>query len=144
MRTGGITISHTNPNSRFDYRSWFDRQVARRTEEALAARDAAFAARYETAPNAVLVQYLRFCADTLCHTPAPEEIDGSPLLMQRFGSWEEAVRAAGLRHAPPEMKLSQTARYHRERKVQAPLFFAESEANKRAKREKARAAPSEK
>lgn len=137
-------MSHTNPNFRFDYKSWFDRQVARRTEETLAARDAAFVARYETAPNAVLVQYLRFCAETLGRTPAPVEIDGSPLLMQRFGSWEEAVRAAGLRHAPPEIGLRQTARFRREKTVQAPLFFAESETNKRAKREKARAAPNEK
>mgnify|MGYP007010502231 FL=1 len=36
-------MSHRNPRERFDYKSWFERNVAKRTVAALEARDAEFA-----------------------------------------------------------------------------------------------------
>lgn len=130
-------MSHTNPRARFDYQSWFDRHVAERTVAALEARDAAFAAQYAEAPLSELAGYLLRQAQALRHTPAPTEIDGGEFIAQRFGSWERAVMAAGL-PAPKAMpKLKNTARYRREKAVQEPLFYAESEAKKKAKRERA-------
>lgn len=43
-------MSHLNPNQHFDVESWRDRQIAQRTKDALAARDAAFAESTRTRP----------------------------------------------------------------------------------------------
>lgn len=130
-------MSHTNPRARFDYQSWFDRHVTERTIAALEARDAAFAERYAEASLPELAQYLIQCACSLGHSPSPTEIDGGEFIAQRFGSWEKAVMAAGLPAPKAIPKLKNTARYRAEKAVQEPLFYAESEAKKKAKRERA-------
>lgn len=125
-------MSHFNPNQHFDVENWRDQQIAQRTKDALAARDAAFAERYAETPLRELAQYLTRCACTLRHSPAPCEVDGGAFIEQRFGSWDAAMRAAYL---PParRMKLNSTARYRKERAVQEPLFLAERKEKKRQK-----------
>lgn len=125
-------MSHWDPNRKFDYNSWCDQQIAQRTKDALAARDAAFAEKHAETPLRELAQYLARCACTLRHSPAPCEIDGGAFIEQRFGSWDAALRAACL---PPArmMKLNSTARYRKERAVQEPLFLAERKEKKRQK-----------
>ena len=131
-------MSHRNPRERFDYKSWFERNVAKRTVAALEARDAAFAEKHAGTPLRELALYLTRCARTLRHSPAPCEVDGGAFIEQRFGSWDAAMRAACL---PPArtMKLNGTARYKREKAVQEPLFYEESERKKKEKRAKAAA-----
>lgn len=121
-------MSNRNPRERFDYKSWFERNVAKRTVAALEARDAAFAEKHAETPLRELAQY----ACTLRHSPAPCEVDGGAFIEQRFGSWDAALRAACL---PPArmMKLNGTARYRKERAVQEPLFLAERKEKKRQK-----------
>ena len=121
-------MSHLNPNQHFDVESWRDRQIAQRTKDALAARDAAFAEKHAETPLRELAQYLARCA----HSPAPCEVDGGAFIEQRFGSWDAALRAACL---PPArmMKLNGTARYRKERAIQEPLFLAERKEKKRQK-----------
>lgn len=125
-------MSHRNPRERFDYKSWFERNVAKRTVAALEARDAAFAEKHADTPLEELAQYLVRRANMLRHTPVPCEIDGGEFIEQRFGSWDAALRAACL---PPArmMKLNSTARYRKERAVQEPLFLAERKEKKRQK-----------
>ena len=125
-------MSHWDPNRKFDYNSWCDQQIAQRTKDALAARDAAFAEKHAETPLRELAQYLARCACTLRHSPAPCEVDGGAFIEQRFGSWDAALRAACL---PPArmMKLNSTARYRRERAIQEPLFLAERKEKKRQK-----------
>ena len=125
-------MSHWDPNRKFDYNIWCDQQIAQRTKDALAARDAAFAEKHAETPLRELAQYLARCACTLRHSPAPCEIDGGAFIEQRFGSWDAALRAACL---PPArmMKLNSTARYRKERAVQEPLFLAERKEKKRQK-----------
>ena len=125
-------MSHWDPNRKFDYNSWCDQQIAQRTKDALAARDAAFAEKHAETPLRELAQYLARCACTLRHSPAPCEIDGGAFIEQRFGSWDAALRAACL---PPArmMKLNGTARYRKERAIQEPLFLAERKEKKRQK-----------
>ena len=125
-------MSHWDPNRKFDYNSWCDQQIAQRTKDALAARDAAFAEKHAETPLRELAQYLARCDCTLRHSPAPCEIDGGAFIEQRFGSWDAALRAACL---PPArmMKLNSTARYRKERAVQEPLFLAERKEKKRQK-----------
>ena len=125
-------MSHFNPNQHFNVENWRDQQIAQRTKDALAARDAAFAEKHAETPLRELAQYLTRCACTLRHSPAPCEVDGGAFIEQRFGSWDAALRAACL---PPArmMKLNSTARYRKERAVQEPLFLAERKEKKRQK-----------
>lgn len=125
-------MSHWDPNRKFDYNSWRDQQIAQRTKDALAARDAAFAEKHAGTPLRELALYLTRCARTLRHSPAPCEVDGGAFIEQRFGSWDAALRAACL---PPArmMKLNSTARYRKERAVQESLFLAERKEKKRQK-----------
>ena len=125
-------MSHWDPNRKFDYNNWCDQQIAQRTKDALAARDATFAEKHAETPLRELAQYLVRCARTLRHSPAPCEVDGGAFIEQRFGSWDAALRAACL---PPArmMKLNSTARYRKERAIQEPLFLAERKEKKRQK-----------
>ena len=132
-------MSHLNPNQHFDIESWRDRQIAQRTKDALAARDAAFAEKHAGTPLEELAQYLARRANMLRHTPVPCEIDGGTFIEERFGGWDAALELARLRPPAKEPKLKDTARYKREKAVQEPLFYEESARKKKAKRAKAAA-----
>ena len=132
-------MSNKNPRERFDYKIWFERNVAKRTVAALEARDAAFAEKHADTPLRELALYLARCARTLRHSPAPCEVDGGTFIEQRFGSWDAVLEMAHLRPPAKEPKLKDTARYKREKAVQEPLFYEESERKKKAKRAKAAA-----
>ena len=132
-------MSHLNPNQHFDVESWRDRQIAQRTKDALAARDAAFAEKHADTPLAHLAQYVSNRAELLRHTPSPCEIDGGTFIEERFGGWAAVLEMARLRPPAKEPKLKDTARYKREKAVQEPLFYEESERKKKAKRAKAAA-----
>ena len=118
---------------KFDGRNWFEQQIAKRTQAALAARDAAFAEKHAETPLRELAQYLVRCARTLRHSPAPCEVDGGAFIEERFGSWDAALRAACLPPTRTKAKLNGTARYRKERAVQEPLFLAERKEKKRQK-----------
>ena len=125
-------MSHFKPNQHFDVENWRDQKIAQRTKDALAARDTAFAEKHAETPLRELAQYLTRCANSLRHSPAPCEIDGSTFMEQRFGSWDAALRAACL---PPArmLKLNSSARYRKERAIQESLFLAERKEKKRQK-----------
>lgn len=126
-------MSHWDPNRKFDYNSWRDQQIAQRTKDALAARDAAFAEKHAGTPLRELALYLARCARTLRHSPPPCEVDGGAFIEQRFGSWDAALQAACLPPARMTAKLNSTARYRKERAIQEPLFLAERKEKKRQK-----------
>ena len=128
-------MSHWNPKIKFDYQNWYDQQVAKRTREALEARDTAFAAANADTPLEELTRYLVRQADQLRHTPGPCEVDGGAFIEQRFGSWEAACRAAYLRPLASMPRLVNTARYAQEKKIQEPLFATECEEKKQRKRQ---------
>lgn len=132
-------MSNRNPRERFDYKSWFERNVAKRTVAALEARDAAFAEKHADTPLAELSQYVSNRAELLRHTPSPCEIDGGTFIEERFGSWDAVLEMAHLRPPTKEPKLKDTTRYKREKTVQEPLFYEESERKKKEKRAKAAA-----
>ena len=69
-------MSHLNPNQHFDVESWRDRQIAQRTKDALAARDAAFAEKHADTPLRELALYLARCARTLRHSHHRYLVDG--------------------------------------------------------------------
>ena len=126
-------MSHWDPNRKFDYNSWRDRQIAQRTKDALAARDAAFAEKHAGTPLRELALYLARCARTLRHSPAPCEVDGGAFIEQRFGSWDNAMTAAGLPRPKTTPKLNNTLRYRMEKEKLLPLFLSERKEKKRQK-----------
>ena len=130
-------MSRTDPRAKFDYQSWFDRHVAERTKAALEARDAAFAVKHAETPLPELARYLARQAQTLRHTPSPCEVDGGAFIAQRFGGWDAALRLAKLPPPKGEAKLTNTARYRKEKAVQEPLTYAETEQCKKEKRARA-------
>lgn len=127
-------MSNRNPREKFDYKSWFDRNVAKRTEAALAERDAAFAEKHADTPLIDLACYLARMAELMRHTPVPCEVDGGAFIEQRFGSWEAALEMAKLPPVRKVLQLKETDRYRAEKKIQEPLFFEESERKKKEKR----------
>ena len=127
-------MSNRHPREKFNYKSWFDRNVVKRTEAALAECDAAFAEEHAETPLNELAQYLARNAGLLRHTPSPCEVDGGAFIEQRFGSWEAALEMAELPPVRKVLQLKETARYQAEKKIQEPLFFEESERKKKEKR----------
>lgn len=130
-------MSNRNPRERFDYKSWFERNVAKRTVAALEARDAAFAEKHAETPLIDLAHYLTRMAELIRHTPSPCEIDGGTFIEERFGSWDAALQMACLNPPKKVKPLKETGRFLKEKKIQAPLFYEESERKKREKRAKA-------
>ena len=128
-------MSHFNPNQHFDVENWRDRQIAQRTKDALAARDAAFAEKNAGTTRAARAQYLSVCAAALGHNPRPTEIDGGAFIEQCFGSWETAMTAVGLPVPRTMPKLNNTLRYRQEKAAQKPLFLVERAEKKRQKQE---------
>ena len=64
--------------------------------EALNEKEACFAAEHSSDTDAQLVTYLRQCAAGLGYTPHAKEIVGWQYLIERFGTWEQAIRTARL------------------------------------------------
>ena len=128
-------MSHFNPNQHFDVENWRDQQIAQRTKDALAVRDATFAEKNAGTTRAALAQYLSVCAAALGHSPSPTEIDGGAFIEQCFGSWETAMTAVGLPVPRTMPKLNNTLRYRQEKAAQKPLFLAERAEKKRQKQE---------
>lgn len=126
-------MSNRDPRQRFDYQNWLNGQVAERAKASLTARDAAFAENNAGVTRAALTQYLNVCAAALGHSPSPTEIDGGAFIEQRFGSWDNAMTAAGLPRPKTTPKLNNTLRYRMEKEKLLPLFLSERKEKKRQK-----------
>ena len=129
-------MSNRHPREKFDYKSWFDRNVAKRTEAALAECDAAFAEEHAETPLIDLARYLTRMAELMRHTPVPCEVDGGTFIEERFGSWDAALQMACLNPPKKVKPLKETGRYRAEKKIQESLFYEESERKKKEKRAK--------
>ena len=124
-------MSNRDPRQRFDYQNWLNGQVAERAKASLTARDAAFAENNAGVTRAALTQHLNVCAAALGHSPSPTEIDGGAFIEQRFGSWDNAMTAAGLPRPKTTPKLNNTLRYRMEKEKLLPLCLSERKEKKR-------------
>lgn len=70
--------------------------INRMVQEALAAKNEAFAQAHIGDTTEQLAAYIRACAIKLGHSPHQKEVIGWPMLTERFGTWENALDAAGL------------------------------------------------
>lgn len=98
---------------KFDGRNWFERQIAKRTQAALAAQDAVFAEQHAGDSLPELAAYVSRCAAQWNHAPAPCEIEGGSYIARRFGSWEAALAAAGLSSAYKIPRNEENRRYQK-------------------------------
>lgn len=64
--------------------------------QALQQQEETFRREHGTDAEGQLIAYLRQCAMELHHVPWPGEILGGTVIAERFGSWENALAAAGL------------------------------------------------
>ena len=81
-----------HPDRQVIYQTAIRRMVA----QALNEKEERFAAEHSSDTDAQLAAYLRQCALHLKYTPHAKEIVGWQYLLERFGTWEQAIRAARL------------------------------------------------
>lgn len=102
------------------------RELEQRTRKALKKRHYEFRVAHGKDTQAQLLDYVRACAAELGHSPAYGEIVGYAFLTERFGSWCQLLRQAGL---PPARRVQPDAKglqlYKEEYKRQNQLHKAE-------------------
>lgn len=91
-------------------------------EQSLQRQELEFRQEHETAPDEVLLQYLRQCAAELGHSPHEKEIPGWQLLAERFGSWEQTLSAAQLPEPSTPKKPSRYKRIEEEYRIQRQIY----------------------
>ena len=122
---------------RFDGGKWVRKQTDIRTREELERQDREFIAQHENDPNSELLVFLIKRTRELGYVPSATEITGGQLLIDRFGSWDQAVIQAGYRYSKGPSKLKKTQRYKEEYIRQSRLFKQEREEKKRLRAERA-------
>ena len=81
-----------------------------------------FASSHENDSDEQLGACLRACARVIGDSPWRREIVGGRLIERRFGSWENALRSAGLPMPSHPDKLAAFARYQEEVARQKELY----------------------
>ena len=71
--------------------------IRRMVTESLNKKEECFAGEHSSDTDAQLAAYLRKCAADLGYTPHAKEIVGWQYLLERFGTWEQAICAARLK-----------------------------------------------
>ena len=100
----------------------YEATIRRMVQTALAEQELQFRQAHETDSEEALLQYLCQWAQAHGHTPWPGELLGCSLLSARFGSWERAVRLAGLPEPKAPNRLQSFPRYLEEEVRQKELY----------------------
>ena len=109
----------------------YEAVIRRMVQESLDAQEQVFIRNRCTDSDEQLLDYLRFCAGLLEHTPWPAEITGGSLIETRFGSWENALAAANLPKPVTPDKRTTFARYQEEVQRQKLVYREKKAAKKR-------------
>jgi len=117
----------------------FENILRKRTEEALKKQQQEFEALHRNDTDADLIDYLRRCAGEIGHVPNACEISGGAYLCQRFGSWDRALRLAGLGRPGPAPNFQRRWIYQQEKQRQIALHKAEKQ-RKQLEKQKRKAA----
>ena len=110
----------------------YDAVIRKMVVQALAEREALFAAEHGEDSDEMLLDYLRQQADELEHTPWPKEIVGWQMISQRFGDWTQAVERAGLPPMTTPHTVTKFKLYREEENLQKRIYRA-NRAEKKAK-----------
>lgn len=74
----------------------YEAAIKRMVIEALEKQEQEFRNQYGEKPDKELLDYLKECASALGHSPWPREIIGGKLMLERFGTWINALERADL------------------------------------------------
>ena len=108
----------------------YEATIRRMVSEALEAQEQEFIQNCGRDTDAQLLSYLRECSRQLEHTPWPREITGGSLLVQRFGSWENALKKAELPAPSFPDKPTAFVRYREETQRQKERYREKKAARK--------------
>ena len=111
-------VNELHPDRQIIYQTAIQRLVNQALEE----KETQFAAEHAADTNVQLLQYLRECAKTLGHTPYPKEIIGGKYILDRFETWENALRSANLPRPTTANKVSTFALVIEETKRQEEAY----------------------
>ena len=110
----------------------YDAVIKRMVNEAIQAQEQEFAVSRSGDSDEQLLAYLCFCASVLNHTPWPREIIGGSLIIERFGTWENALQKTKLPATTTPDKISHFARYQEEVERQK-ILYRQKKAEKKQK-----------
>lgn len=108
----------------------YEATIKRMVTQALDAQEQEFTLHRSGDSDEQLLDYLRYCATVLNHTPWPREIVGGSLIEQRFGTWQKALLKAKLPMPSMPDKISGFARYQEETERQKMLYREKKAAKK--------------
>ncbi|MBQ8796952.1 MAG: hypothetical protein IJZ56_02020 [Oscillospiraceae bacterium] len=77
-----------------DRKHIYEAVIKRMVTESLAEKEKQFAVEHAEDTDGQLIAYLRKCTMELQHSPHPKEIVGWQYILERFGTWEGALRRA--------------------------------------------------
>ena len=117
-------------------RDAFENILRKRTEEALAQKQREFKVLHQSDTDAELIEYLRRCAGEIGHVPNACEVIGGTYLHQRFGSWDRALRLAGLGRPGQAPDFHRRWIYKQEKQRQIDLHKAEKRRKQLEKRQR--------
>lgn len=114
-----------SPGKRFNSDKWFRRNVEERTRRALQEQERRFLSEHAGDTDEQLAALVKARARELRRSPQPVEVTGARYIEERFGSWQQALTAAGERMPTGPAKLSHSDRYRTEYRRQVVLFQTE-------------------
>ena len=100
----------------------YEATIKRMVNEALEAQEQEFVRNRNGDSEDQLLDYLRFCASILQHTPWPREIVGGSLIETRFGTWTNALLKAKLPMPITPDKVTGFVRYQEETERQKEIY----------------------
>ena len=126
----------------------YEAVIRKMVNQALEDQEDAFEQIHRSDPEDALVAYLHHCAEVLGYSPRYKEIPGWRLYEQRFGTWNEAITAAGLPTCG-KCVLTKLPRYleevekqkkcYRQRKAEKKLLAEQRRAQQEAKKQESAA-----
>ena len=108
----------------------YEATIKRMVNQALEAQEQEFTRNRNGDSDEQLLDYLRFCASVLQHTPWPREMVGGSLIEQRFGTWQNALLKAKLPMPNTPDKVTGFARHQEETERQKVLYREKKAAKK--------------
>jgi len=112
----------------------YEATIKRMVTQALEDQEQEFILHRSLDSDGQLLDYLRYCAEILQHSPWPREIVGGSLIAQRFGTGQNALLKAQLPQPTTPDKVTGFARYQEEVARQKILYREKKSAKKQKPR----------